>query len=325
MYLWRRTAEPQWVKAHEHLLQAQAHGDLVIVHRSGRKRFQLEIVCRFRSAARAVVKKFGGRIEQLPPDWLERLIARKPNAILIGKRLVVATSIEALQSCSVRCPEWIPLRLSRPYAPGIANPTAYDDKPPLLVIPASIAFGTGEHATTAMSLRFLEELSRGWKRGWSLVDLGTGSGILALAAKRFGAGRVTAIDADPTAISIAESNARLNQIHGVTFRLSDVRKWRSTHETNVITANLHSELLIEILSKLKRGGRLILSGILHRDEAEFLHALSRNNLEIIKIKRRGKWIAILARCNGTLRAADLAYGKFLRRSQTAARVERNAN
>jgi len=239
--------------------------------------------------------------------------------------LVVATSIEALQSCSVRCPEWIPLRLSRPHAPGIANPTAYDAKPPLLVIPASLAFGTGEHATTAMSLRFLEELSRGWKRGWSLVDLGTGSGILALAAKRFGAGRVTAIDVDPTAISIAESNARLNQIHGVTFRLSDVRKWRSTHETNVITANLHSELLIEILSKLKRGGRLILSGILHRDEAEFLHALSRNNLEIIKIKRRGKWIAILARCSGTLRAADLACGKFLRRSQTAATVERNAN
>jgi ribosomal protein L11 methyltransferase len=325
VHLWRRTAEPQWVKAHEHRLQVQAHGDLVTVQRPGRKRFQLEIVCRSRSAARALVRKFGGRIEQLPPDWLERFTARKPNAILIGKRLVVATSVEALQSCSVRCSQWIPLRLSRPHAPRIASPTAYDVKPPLLVIPASLAFGTGEHVTTAMSLRFLEELSRRWKRGWSLVDLGTGSGILALAAKRFGAGRVTAIDVDPTAISIAESNARLNQIHGITFRLSDVRKWRSTHETDVITANLYSELLIEILSKLKRGGRLILSGILHRDEAEFLHALSRNNLEIIRIKRRGKWIAILARCSSTLRAADLACGKFLRRSQTAATVERNAN
>ena len=325
MYLWRRTAEPQWVKAHQHRLQVQAHGDLVIVQRPGRKRLQLEIVCGSRSGARAVVREFGGRIEQLPVDWLERFAVRKLNPILIGKRLVVATSIEALQGCSVRCPQRIPRRLSRPHAPSITSPAAYDFKPPLLVIPASLAFGTGEHATTAMSLRFLEELSRRWKRGWSLVDLGTGSGILALAAKHFGAGRVRAIDVDPTAISIAESNARLNQIHGVTFRLSDVRKWRSTHETDVITANLCSELLIEILSKLKRGSRLILSGILHREKAEFLHALSRNNLEIIRIKRRGKWIAILVRCSGTLRGADLACGKFLRRSQTAATVERNAN
>ena len=325
MYLWRRTAGHQWVKAYEHRLQVQAHGDLVIVHRPGRKRLQVEIVCRSRSAARAVVREFGGRIEHLPHDWLERFAAREPNPILIGKRLIIATSIEALQGCSVRCPQWLALRFSRSHASGIASSTACDFKPPLLVIPASLAFGTGEHATTAMSLRFLEELSRRWKRGWSLIDLGTGSGILALAAKRFGAGRVTAIDVDPTAISVAESNARLNQIHGVTFRLRDVRKWRSTHEADVITANLYSKLLIEILSKLKRGGRLILSGILHRDEAEFLHALSRNNIEIIRIKRRGKWIAILARCSGALRAADLTRGKFLRRPQTAATIERNAN
>ena len=237
----------------------------MIVQRPGRKRLQLEIVCQSRSTARAVVREFGGRIEQLPVDWLERFTVRKLNPILIGKRLVVATSIEALQGSSARSPRWIPLRLSKPHAPRITSPAAYDFKPPLLVIPASLAFGTGEHATTAMSLRFLEELSRRWKRGWSLVDLGTGSGILALAAKHFGAGHVTAIDVDSTAISIAESNARLNQIHGVTFRLSDVRKWRPTHETDVITANLDSELLIEILSKLRRGGRLILSGILHRE------------------------------------------------------------
>jgi len=87
------------------------------------------------------------------------------------------------------------------------------------------------------------------------------------------------------------------------------------------TANLDSELLIEILSKLGRGARLILSGILHREKAEFLNALSRNSLEIIRIKRRGKWIAILASCSSPLRAADLARGTFLRLSQTAATVE----
>jgi ribosomal protein L11 methyltransferase len=132
------------------------------------------------------------------------------------------------------------------------------------------------------------------------VDLGTGSGILALAAKRFGAAHVVAIDIDPTAISVAESNARLNRIRGVTFRLSDVRKWQSAHEFDVITANLYSGLLIKILSKLKHSGWLILSGILRNQESEFFRVLLRNNIEIISIKRGGKWIAILACSRGAL-------------------------
>lgn len=122
---------------------------------------------------------------------------------------------------------------------------------PLLVIPASAAFGTGGHATTAMSLRFLERLTREWEDGRSLADLGTGSGILALAAKRFGAGRVIGIDIDPTAISIAKANARLNKIDNADFQLADVRRWKSATGWDIIGANLYSELLIEILPKTK--------------------------------------------------------------------------
>src|SRR5207244_8027136 len=118
--------------------------------------------------------------------------------------------------CSVRCPQRIPPRRDKPSALRTAHTTAQRKKTPLLVIPASAAFGTGEHATTAMSLRLLERVTRKWKDGWSLGDLGTGSGILALAAKRFGAGRVVGIDIDPTAISMAESNARLNKVRGAT-------------------------------------------------------------------------------------------------------------
>src|SRR5215475_13381467 len=290
VYLWRRTAEPQWVKAHEHRLQVRPRCDLVIVQRPGRKRLQLEIICRSRSAARAVVREFGGRIEQLPLDWLERFAICKPRPILIGTRLVVATSVEALQGCSVRRPQWLPLRVSRPRAPRITGP-ASDFKPPFLVIPASLAFGTGEHATTAMSLRFLEELSRRWKRGWSLVDLGTGSGILALAAKCFCAGRVIGIDNDPAAISVAKSNARLNRIRGASFQLDDVHKWNSAEEIDVITANLYSDLLIEILPKLGCSRWLIISGILRSQQNELMRALQRNHRDIISVKRHGKWVA----------------------------------
>src|SRR5207244_10628447 len=94
-----------------------------------------------------------------------------------------------------------------------------------IIIPASLAFGTGGHATTAMSLRFLEQLTRCWNRGWSLADLGTGSGILALAAKCFGAGQVIGIDNDPAAISVAKSNARLNKLRDARLQLAYVHQW----------------------------------------------------------------------------------------------------
>jgi ribosomal protein L11 methyltransferase len=151
-----------------------------------------------------------------------------------------------------------------------------------------------------MSLRFLEQVTRRWERGWSLVDLGTGSGILALTAKCFGAGRVTGIDNDPTAISMAKSNARLNKIRGVTFRLGDVHRWNPAQKTGVITANLYTDLLIEILPKL-RGGWLILSGILRSQKHEFVGALQRNRLDVVDMKHRGKWMAFLARRIGTRR------------------------
>jgi ribosomal protein L11 methyltransferase len=165
----------------------------------------------------------------------------------------------------------------------------------LLFIPAGAAFGTGEHATTAMSLQLLNKLMRDEKRGWSMVDLGTGSGILALAAKLLGAKRALGIDNDPIAISTAKQNARRNKIREVQFRLADVRRVRLPRKVDIVTANLFSELLVEILPKLKQARRLILSGILREQERNVRRALTRNKIDILETRRRGKWVAMLAR------------------------------
>jgi ribosomal protein L11 methyltransferase len=288
MFFWRKFAEFCWVKAHEKALQTHAHGQLVIVSKPGRKRLELEIACRSRSASSALLKEFGGRIEALPRNWLERFARGDSKPIKIGKRLMISNVGGTLVS-----------RIS--WYKGRSQ----------IVIPASLAFGTGEHVTTAMSLRFLEQLTRCWNRGWSLIDLGTGSGILALAAKRFGAGRVIGIDDDPTAISVAKSNAQLNKIRGVSFRLGDVRKWNSAETTQVVTANLYGDLLIEILPKLDGDEWLILSGILHSQQDELVRALRRNHLGVISMKRRGKWMAFLARRFGALlRAPDREPASF---------------
>jgi len=161
-----------------------------------------------------------------------------------------------------------------------------------------------------MSLRFLEQVTRRWKRGWSLADLGTGSGILVLAAKRLGARRVIGIDNDPAAISMAKSNARLNKIRGATFQLGDVHRWNRAQRTDVITANLYSGLLIEMLPKLSGSGWLILSGILRSQKHEFVDALHRNHLDVIDMKRRGNWMAFLARRIGPLRPPDPKLANF---------------
>jgi ribosomal protein L11 methyltransferase len=107
---------------------------------------------------------------------------------------------------------------------------------------------------------------------------------------------VTGIDIDPKAISVAKTNARLNKIDNADFELADVRRWRPPATWDIVAANLYSELLIEILPKVKRGNWLILSGVLRAQEEEFLRALRRHKIEMAKAKRRGKWIAVLANC-----------------------------
>jgi ribosomal protein L11 methyltransferase len=206
MYLWRKIAEPRWLSARENILQARSGGRLAIISRPGRKRQQLEIACTSRNDSRKLlVEEFGGRTEKLPRNWLKRFAClHRSKPLNVGKRLVIAGEID------FQTPKAFVLKKRR-----------------FLVIPASAAFGTGEHATTAMLLRLLERLTREWKNRWSLSDLGTGSGILALAAKRFGAERVVGIDVDPKAISVAKVNARLNKIDNVDFKLGDLRKWKS--------------------------------------------------------------------------------------------------
>ena len=224
MYLWRKVADPYWLTGREERLQARARGALAIMARPGRKRVQLEIACESRSQARYFIRDFGGWIEKLPHDWWRRLERdHKSKPLKIGKRVLI-----------IRSP---------------SDKELAGEKLETLIIPASAGLGTGEHPTTAMSLRLLEQISRGLKPGWSLVDLGTGSGILALAARCFGAEPVAAIDIDPTAVSTAKTNARLNRIANVDFQLGDVRRWNSVCKIDVVTANLFSELLIDAMRR----------------------------------------------------------------------------
>ena len=131
-----------------------------------------------------------------------------------------------------------------------------------------------------------------------MLDAGTGSGILAIAGSYFGAGRVLAIDNDPLACATAKRNARANGVRNIEFSTGDILKQKLTGKFDIITANLFSEILIEALPIWSRhlapGGHLILSGILRSQERAVVRALRRHSLCVLEIRRRGKWIALLA-------------------------------
>jgi ribosomal protein L11 methyltransferase len=284
MHLWRRLAAPRWLNGNEEALQSMAGHRLVIIERPPRKRIVLEVVCKSREEALSLLQKFGGRVKEIPRDWWKRFSrAQRNQPLRVGKRLVVTRSGGFQAAGAIR------------RSPFLVRPGKC---PSHLVIPAGLAFGTGEHATTAMSLRLLEQITRSVKRGTSLLDLGTGSGIFALAARQFGVGHVLAIDNDPQAIATARGNARTNRIKRIEFEIVDARQWRpGRHAIDILVANLFSELLIEILPKLRRclvpNGRLILSGVMRRQEGEMMRALKSNKITTLRVRRRGKWIAIL--------------------------------
>lgn len=160
-----------------------------------------------------------------------------------------------------------------------------------------MAFGTGEHATTAMCLRLLEQITRQFQPGWTMLDAGTGSGILAIAGRYFGARRVLAIDNDPLACTAAKRNARVNGVGKIEFSTGDILKQKLTGKFEIITANLFSEIVIAALPIWSRllapGGQLILSGILRSQETTVGRALRRHGFTTSEIRRRGKWIALL--------------------------------
>ncbi|HEY3663388.1 MAG TPA: 50S ribosomal protein L11 methyltransferase [Chthoniobacterales bacterium] len=269
MILWQKEAGAAWLAEHETWLVAFAGENLAIISRPGRARTLVQILCPRRVMAEKLVRRFGGTSASLPHDWLESFQSQAAHPpIRIGRRLEVASEPDPENSGG------------------------------RLFIPAAGAFGTGEHSTTAMSLRLLEETTRNLSPGWRLLDAGTGTGILALAACRFGARDVLGLDFDPCAIRHARQNARANHISRAKFLVADVLRWKPDLRYDLITANLFSELLVAALPTFRRALRakhpMIISGILREQADSVVEALNRSGFEMETQRRRGKWIALRA-------------------------------
>lgn len=182
-------------------------------------------------------------------------------------------------------------------------PASPDEK--IIEIDPGMAFGTGAHPTTSLCLRALEQYLQG---GEEIIDVGTGSGILAIGAVKLGAKHVLALDLDPVAVQSAEENTRLNGLQrDITVYESDLLSILDKQDNelgvsmpvDVVVANILAEVILlfigDVYQGLKPGGLYIASGIWKNKEEIVEKALKEAGFDIIDIHREDDWLAFVSR------------------------------
>jgi ribosomal protein L11 methyltransferase len=274
MLVWRKLSSEKWLDSWEERLAFLGWDRLVSTQFAGSRRVRLEIFDVTQAESAILLKRFGGEIRDLrnsTADWVRTFVWKAPISIRGRLRII-----------------------NREPEPG----APFDRK--TIYIPANLAFGTGEHATTAACLRLLTDIAPK-SDGWDFLDAGTGTGILAIAAMRLGAGRILAFDFDRTAVRIAKANARLNKANGLKFLRADALTYTPDGQFDIIAANLYSDLFRKAASLLwlamKPQGNLIVSG-LTPDQIGSVDETIREIGGYVEVKRaRGKWVTLLARKN----------------------------
>ncbi len=163
----------------------------------------------------------------------------------------------------------------------------------VLIIEPKMSFGTGEHETTRLMLQAIEELV---KPGMKVLDAGTGTGILAIAAAKLGASEVQAFDIDEWTADNGSENVMLNKVSDIVeVRVCEIKDIID-RDFDLTMANIHKSVLMEISDELvktvKPKGLLVLSGILPEDEYEILRKYEAHGLMCISTLKENEWIAL---------------------------------
>lgn len=235
---------------------------------------------------RELLKKRGLSDDELG-SW-EYVISNKPNEDW-SKKWKEKWDITRVTDKIVIVPDWL----------------SYEDKEGEVVIrlEPGCAFGTGTHQTTQLCMKALEKYM---KKGDKVADIGMGSGILSICAKKFGASSVYGCDIDEDVIDVAKENAvkngenllsEPNSGEGVFFELNTADKIQEKFD--FVCANILHNVLAEIMGDLKnimkKGALMSLSGILDEKKPVVLEAIKRENLEIIEEIHQAQWTSFVVR------------------------------
>ncbi|ASA95417.1 MULTISPECIES: 50S ribosomal protein L11 methyltransferase [Anoxybacillus] len=166
----------------------------------------------------------------------------------------------------------------------------------IIELDPGMAFGTGTHPTTVMCIQALEKTV---KKGDVVVDVGTGSGILSIAAAMLGAKRVHALDLDPVAVESAKLNVKLNKVHDVVTVSQNNLLDRIDEQADVIVANILAEIILRFVDDayrlLRSDGVFITSGIIRTKKQEVKEGLLRAGFTIEETLTMEDWVAFIAK------------------------------
>ena len=272
LYVWSKLSAIKWEDAWVERFRGLHQTGLVITHFPNGKTVRVEVYCEREKDAFKIQKEFGGQVRPLKPQNWQAVAAQSLQPIKVRDQLIITHSEER----------------------AVEMRSAYPRRH-VLCIPGEMAFGTGDHATTATCLRLLVDFASAKREvPWSLLDLGCGTGILALAARVLGARHVDGFDYDPAAVRVANKHARLNGVKKLKFTRDDVTTWQPTRTYDVVTANIFYDVLTmsfeRITSAIAPRGIVIVSGILHTQAEGCLAAGRLAGLVLRTIIRKGKWI-----------------------------------
>jgi len=272
MFVWSKLSAAKWMDAWEE--RFAGNPNLVIEFLKGGKSIRLRLFCHTEKDVRAIVEQFGGSVRHMTDHEWNPIVA-PPRPVKVRDILVLTAATRPDEIAAIQQ----------------AHPKRH-----IISIPPEMAFGTGDHATTSTCLRLLVDVARE-RQGtrWTVADLGTGTGVLAIAARKLGAGATFACDFDPFAVAAAARNAIRNATPEILTKEQDVLKWRPRQTGyHVVMANLFSSVLIEawpvIAQSLAPGGDLIVSGILATQAWGVFTAAASNGLGFTQVIRKGKWV-----------------------------------
>ena len=281
MFVWSKVSPVSKQSILEERFMGLSQTNAVITEIPEKKSFRIEVYCNDKNDAQRLLNEFGGRLSKLKiKDWAKLNAYSQRPPIKIRDRLIITDNDKKSE---------------------IEKISKYFEGRDVISIPAALAFGTGDHETTSTCLRLLVDLAKEQKKNnkeWSLCDIGTGTGILAIAAKILGSTIVECFDFDSTAIDIAKRNMLRNNTTDILIYKADLFEWEPKKKNcwDIITANIFANVLNSNLSKifsaLAPGGSLILSGILKEHENSVIATAQQTSLTNPIIHRKGKWVSM---------------------------------
>jgi ribosomal protein L11 methyltransferase len=277
MFVWSKLTSGKWADAWEERFSGDPRA--VITRIAGRSTLRVEVYCAAKREAQRVKSQFGGTVRALKARNWAALSAEPPPPVKVRDKLLIVAQKGGGALAALRK----------------AHPKRH-----IISIPPDMAFGTGHHATTATVLRMLVDFAVSRAAApWTLLDLGTGSGVLAIAAEKLGAGKAWGCDYDDKAVRVARENLRRNNTKHVTIDEADVLRWKPREKWDCVAANLFHDVLEATFPKLarslKRDGVLFISGILRAQSENCLAAGRKAGLVFDEVVTRGKWVTARGR------------------------------